>query len=78
MSERLENLQKTKPELRMAQYELASQITELIHGKEATTSALLASTIVFGGSVEKISEDSFNYILDEVPTKEIEKVKLDK
>ena len=73
----LEKQQNTKPELRLAQYELAAQLTELIHGTEALTNASLASTIVFGGSVDKISEETFNYILDEVPTKEIEKAKLD-
>ena len=74
--ESLEKRQNTKPELRLAQYELAAQITELIHGAKALTNASLASTIVFGGSVDKINEETFNYILDEVPTKEIEKSKL--
>jgi tyrosyl-tRNA synthetase len=75
--ESLEKQQKAKPELRMAQYDLAAHITKLIHGDEALSNVSLASTLVFGGSVEKISEESFNYILDEVPTKEIEKSKLD-
>ncbi len=74
--ESLEKRQNTKPELRLAQYELAAQITELIHGAKALTNASLASTIVFGGTVDKINEETFNYILDEVPTKEIEKSKL--
>ncbi len=74
--EPLEKLLNTKPELRLAQYELAAQITKLIHGAEALSNVSLASTIVFGGSVDKISEETFNYILDEVPTKEIEKSKL--
>jgi tyrosyl-tRNA synthetase len=74
----LEKTQDAKPELRLAQYELAMQVTELIHGKQAAHNAYLASTILFvGGPIEKISEESFNYILGEVPTKEIEKAKLD-
>jgi tyrosyl-tRNA synthetase len=75
--EPLEKLLNTKPELRLAQYELAAQITKMIHGATALTNVSLASTIVFGGSVDEISEETFNYILDEVPTKEIEKAKLD-
>jgi tyrosyl-tRNA synthetase len=75
--ERLEKLLNAKPELRLPQYDLAALMTKLIHGAEALTNASLASTIVFGGSVDKISEETFNCILDEVPTKEIEKSKLD-
>jgi tyrosyl-tRNA synthetase len=74
---RLDEHLNAKPELRLAQYELAAQMTKLIHGAKALTNVSLASTIVFGGSVDKISEETFNYILDEVPTKEIEKSKLD-
>jgi tyrosyl-tRNA synthetase len=33
--------------------------------------------MLFGAPLDKVPEESFNYILDEVPTKEIEKAKLD-
>jgi tyrosyl-tRNA synthetase len=75
---RIEKIQLTKPEVRLAQGELAMQVTELIHGKQAAQNAYWASGILFdGGPIEKISPDSLSYILAEVPTKEIEKAKLD-
>jgi tyrosyl-tRNA synthetase len=39
--------------------------------------ASVASSILFGGSIEDITEENFNSIVGEVPTKEIEKAKLD-
>ena len=65
------------PGAREAQVELAMDVTALIHDPQAATSAAAASIILFGGSVEKTTEDFFNHILGEVPTKEIEKAKLD-
>ncbi len=56
---------------------LAAELTGLIHGKTAADDALRASEILFGGNLEGISETIFNEIVGEVPTKEIEKVKLD-
>src|SRR6185436_6490453 len=49
----------------------------LIHGEQATAEALRASEILFGGELKGISETTFNEIVGEVPTKEIEKTKLD-
>jgi tyrosyl-tRNA synthetase len=65
------------PGARVAQKCLAKETCYLIHGDGATVGAMLASDVLFGGSVEKISEDDFNEIIGEVPTKEIEKSKLD-
>jgi tyrosyl-tRNA synthetase len=48
----------------------------LIHGPNATTEAVRASEILFGGKLDGIAEGTFNEILGEVPTKEIEKSKL--
>ena len=39
-------------------------------------SAQIASEVLFGGSVEKISEEDFADIVGEVPTTEIERTKL--
>ncbi len=55
---------------------LARELTELIHGKSAADDALRASEILFGGELSGVSESTFNEIVGEVPTKEIEKAKL--
>jgi tyrosyl-tRNA synthetase len=49
----------------------------MIHGAKAATSAAVASIVLFGGPIEKASEDFFNHIVGEVPTKEIGKADLD-
>ena len=56
---------------------LGKTATDLIHGVGATTEKLRASEILFGGDLEDISESTFNEIINEVPTKEMEKSKLD-
>src|SRR6185369_11434932 len=48
-----------------------------IHGEHATQEAIRASEILFGGDLKGIAETTFNEIVGEVPTKEIEKVKLE-
>jgi tyrosyl-tRNA synthetase len=56
---------------------LARELTELLHGKAAADDAARASSILFGGNLDGISETTFGEIVGEVPTKEIEKAKLD-
>lgn len=56
---------------------LARELTEMIHGKTAADDAVRASEILFGGKLDGIAESTFNEIVGEVPTKEIEKPKLD-
>ncbi|MBA4149328.1 MAG: tyrosine--tRNA ligase [Verrucomicrobia bacterium] len=63
--------------LRIAQTELANQMTKMIHGEAAAIAAFRASAILFGGGIENISEEAFNCIVGEVPTKEIGKNKLE-
>ncbi|HXB60501.1 MAG TPA: tyrosine--tRNA ligase [Candidatus Acidoferrales bacterium] len=65
------------PGAREAHKALAKSVTDLIHGANATTEAIRASEILFGGDLQGISEGTFNDIVGEVPTKEIEKAKLD-
>jgi tyrosyl-tRNA synthetase len=64
------------PDLRIAQTELAKEVTTLIHGEAAAKAAFMASEVLFGGVPNAISEEVFNCIVGEVPTKEIEKAKL--
>ncbi len=75
--ELLEKKHNENPEARNAHKKLAAAMTLLIHGGDAMLSCQIASEILFGGSVEKISEDDFDEILSEVPTKGIEKIKLE-
>jgi tyrosyl-tRNA synthetase len=65
------------PGAREAHKALAKAATDLIHGEHATTEAIRASEILFGGELKGISETTFNDIVGEIPTKEIELAKLD-
>ncbi len=66
-----------QPEARAAHKALAKAVTDLIHGEAATAEAVRASEILFGGGLEGISESTFNDIVGEAPTKDLEKAKLD-
>ena len=65
------------PEARLAHKKLASELTELIHGENEMINASVASNVLFGESIENAKEHVFNCIIGEVPTKEIEKARLD-
>lgn len=67
----LEQSHKENPGARVAHTALARAVTELVHGPSATTEAIRASEILFGGDLAGISEDTFNEIVGEVPTKDI-------
>ena len=73
----LEQQHTANPGARTAHRALAKAATDLIHGEHATQEALRASEILFGGDLAGVSESTFNEIVGEVPTKEIEKAKLD-
>ncbi len=75
--EALEKAHLENPGARSAHKALAKAVTDLIHSEHATNEAVRASEILFGGDLEGISETTFNEIVGEVPTKEIEKPKLD-
>lgn len=66
-----------QPEARVAHKALAKAVTDLMHGEAATAEAVRASEILFGGGLEGISETTFNDIVGEAPTKDLEKSKLD-
>jgi tyrosyl-tRNA synthetase len=65
------------PGAREAHKALAKAATDLIHGPNATAEAIRASEILFGGELKGIAEGTFNEIVGEVPTKEVEKAKLE-
>ncbi len=75
--ESLEKQHAENPGARIAHKALAKAATDLIHGEGATAEAIRASEILFGGKLDGIAESTFNEIVGEVPTKEIEKAKLD-
>ncbi|HVU09185.1 MAG TPA: tyrosine--tRNA ligase [Verrucomicrobiae bacterium] len=75
--ELLEKKHAENPGAREAHKALAKATTDLIHGENATQEAIRASEILFGGDLKGIAESTFNEIVGEVPTKEIEKSKLD-
>src|SRR5437667_68871 len=75
--EALEMQHQARPEARAAHKVLAKAVTDLVHGPGATAEALRASEILFGGGLDGIAESAFNEIVGEVPTKEIEKARLD-
>lgn len=72
----LEHELQANPSARTAQKRLARELTELVHGPTAVHDAVRASEILFGGSLEGISEPLFAEIAGEVPTREIEAAKL--
>ena len=72
----LEKKHADNPGAREAHKALAKAATDLIHGEHATQEAMRASEILFGGNLDGISETTFNEIVGEVPTKQIEKSKL--
>jgi tyrosyl-tRNA synthetase len=66
-----------KPEARAAHKALARAMTDLVHGQDATTEAMRASEILFGGGLDGIAESTFNEIVGEVPTRDLERSKLE-
>ena len=75
--EALEKQHEENPSARAAHTALAVAMTNLIHGEEATSESQKASKILFGGELEGINESTFNEIVGEVPTVEIENAELE-
>jgi tyrosyl-tRNA synthetase len=75
--EDLERQQSANPGARPAQTALAREITTLVHGKTACEDAIRASAILFGGELAGVQESTFNEIVGEVPTREIERSRLE-
>lgn len=73
----LEAERQANPGARAAQKALAREMTTLVHGPDALAAALKASEILFGGSLEGVTEEIFNDVVGEVPTKDLERARLD-
>jgi tyrosyl-tRNA synthetase len=65
------------PAAREAHKALAREVTTLVHGKGACDDALKASEIMFGGGLDGITEALFGDVAGEIPTKPLEKSKLE-
>ncbi len=59
------------PGARAAQKALAQAVTTLVHGEAVCADAMRASTIMFGGGLEGISEAVFEDVVGEVPTTDV-------
>ena len=57
-----------KPENRLAQKHLADELTSMVHGEEAASSAAEVAALLFGADPTNASEKSFDAIAREVPT----------
>lgn len=75
--EELETKHAANPGAREAHKALAREVTRLIHGQPALDAALKASDILFGAEIGDTSEATFNDVVGEVPTKDLERAKLD-
>ena len=56
------------PHLRLAQRRLAGELTTLVHGQEATDTALAASKVIFGGAVQDLDSAALEVLSTELPT----------
>ena len=74
--EELEAKHAANPGAREAHKALAREVTALVHGADALASAVKASEILFGGSLDGVAEQIFNDVVGEVPTKDFESAKL--
>lgn len=74
---RLESELTANPGAREAHKALAREVTTLVHGKAACDDAIRASEIMFGGALDGIREELFNDVVGEIPTKDLERAKLD-
>ncbi|WP_414665074.1 tyrosine--tRNA ligase [Horticoccus sp. 23ND18S-11] len=73
----LETELKANPGARAAQKALARAMTLTVHGESALADAQRASEIMFGGGLEGVSEAVFADVVGEVPTKDLERAKLE-
>jgi tyrosyl-tRNA synthetase len=73
----LEAGMKADPGARAAQKALARELTTLVHGAGALTAAIKASEILFGAPLDGVTEEIFRDVAGEIPTKDLEKTRLD-
>ncbi len=75
--EALEAAHAANPGAREAHRALARAVTTLVHGPAALEAAAKASEILFGAEIGDTSEATFQDVVGEVPTKDLERAKLE-
>ena len=75
--ESLEAKHAANPGAREAHRALAKAVTTIVHGESAAADAIRASELMFGGNVDGITEALFRDVVGEIPTKDLERAKLD-
>jgi tyrosyl-tRNA synthetase len=73
----LETSHGANPGAREAHKALAREATTIVHGKSACDDAVRASEIMFGGGLDGITEALFNEVSGEIPTKALERSKIE-
>jgi tyrosyl-tRNA synthetase len=73
----LEAEAKAAPGARPAQKALARELTTLVHGESACADAIRASEIMFGGGLDGVSETTFQDVVGEVPTGDLDPARLE-
>lgn len=64
------------PQARSAQWRLAQEVTRLVHGAEATTTAAAASDVLFGADCRAADDAALRIVAEEVPTTTISRADL--
>jgi tyrosyl-tRNA synthetase len=64
------------PAARAAQKRLAEEVTRLVHGDEGLERARRATEVLFGGSLEGMSEAELLEVFDDVPSVEVPRTRL--
>lgn len=72
----LEKQLESAPEKRAAQNALADAVVDLVHGKQATQDARKSAQVLFGGSLEGLTESSLEEIFADVPSSNFEQSKI--
>lgn len=67
---------KADPSSRSAQKILADEVCSLVHGEAATKDAVKSAEVLFGGSLDGVSEAELSDIFSDVPSKDIERASL--
>ena len=65
-----------RPESRAAQRALAREMTTLVHGETATSGAIAASEVLFGGSIDGLAESIFEDVVAEMPSRDVPRDRL--
>jgi tyrosyl-tRNA synthetase len=71
--EALEAAHAANPGAREAHRALAREVTTIVHGRSASDDAVRASEIMFGGSLDGITEALFRDVAGEIPTRSVAK-----